>query len=325
MVARSVKINQKYINSVVRKALIEDISPNADEITKGELQDEAKRLVTLLTLSMKQIERDEAAGGDITPEVFGSQFGRVIADTTDIQKKLTQSSRDVKNVFDKIRALEQKEIAQKQKLATATDQLINSMSQASLSLLTGQYQKTKESETADLRNILGKSRTAKGTNMIPGLVAQARAGANLQQIEQSVRRSNRGAPQEQRLTDAQIQDAANQETIVRSRGDMTMHTHEPFEHDPHIDFSFKNISTILYINDSSGDTIFYKERVNEYKDIAHLKTLHEKDKVTPKANRLVLFEGDYVHTGSSPHLHKNRILINSNFINGPIPRNAPRK
>ena len=43
----------------------------------------------------------------------------------------------------------------------------------------------------------------------------------------------------------QIQDAANQETIVRSRGDMTMHTHEPFEHDPHIDFSFKNISTIL--------------------------------------------------------------------------------
>ena len=83
----------------------------------------------------------------------------------------------------------------------------------------------------------------------------------------------------------QIQDAANQETIVRSRGDMTMHTHEPFEHDPHIDFSFKNISTILYINDSSGDTIFYEERVNAYKDIAHLKTLHEKDKVTPKANR----------------------------------------
>ena len=121
----------------------------------------------------------------------------------------------------------------------------------------------------------------------------------------------------------QIQDAANQETIVRSRGDMTMHTYEPFEHDPHIDFSFKNISTILYINDSSGDTIFYEERVNAYKDIAHLKTLHEKDKVTPKANRLVLFEGDYVHTGSSPHLHKNRILINSNFINGPIPKDAP--
>ena len=122
----------------------------------------------------------------------------------------------------------------------------------------------------------------------------------------------------------QIKDAVNQETIVRSRGDMTMFVHKPFEHDPHIDFPFTNISTILYINDSSGDTIFYKQKVNEYKEIANVKKLDEKERVTPKANRLVVFEGDYVHTGSSPHEHKNRIIINSNFINGPIPDNAPR-
>lgn len=118
----------------------------------------------------------------------------------------------------------------------------------------------------------------------------------------------------------QIQDAANQETIVRSRGDMTMYVHKPFEHDPHIDFNFSNISTILYINDSSGDTVFYKEKVNRHEDIAEIKDFNEVDRVTPKANRLVMFQGDYVHTGSSPHNHKNRILINSNFCNGDIPK-----
>ena len=30
-------------------------------------------------------------------------------------------------------------------------------------------------------------------------------------------------------------------------------------------------------------------------------------------NRLVLFDGDLLHTGSSPTKHKNRILINSNY------------
>ena len=88
----------------------------------------------------------------------------------------------------------------------------------------------------------------------------------------------------------QIQDAANQETIVRSRGDMTMHTHEPFEHDPHIDFSFKNISTILYINDSSGDTIFYKDKNSD----------KETYRVKYKRGKMVLFPSSFVHQALAP-------------------------
>jgi hypothetical protein len=38
------------------------------------------------------------------------------------------------------------------------------------------------------------------------------------------------------------------------------------------------------------------------------------ERVSPKANRLVLFDGNLLHTGSSPTKHKNRILINSNYI-----------
>jgi hypothetical protein len=101
-----------------------------------------------------------------------------------------------------------------------------------------------------------------------------------------------------------IMEVVNNKFIVRSRGDMT---------DPHIDFSFPNISTVYYVNDSDGDTIFYKEKAKQHHDIKLLSKLNEVERVSPKANRLVVFEGDTVHTGSSPNKHKNRIIINSNF------------
>ena len=110
-----------------------------------------------------------------------------------------------------------------------------------------------------------------------------------------------------------IMDVVNNDFIIRSRGDMTMYTHQLFEHDPHIDFSFPNISTVYYVNDSDGDTIFYNEKAKQYDDIKAFSKLNEVERVSPKANRLVVFEGDTIHTGSSPNKHKNRIIINSNF------------
>ena len=41
--------------------------------------------------------------------------------------------------------------------------------------------------------------------------------------------------------------------------------------------------------------------------------LKECERISPKANRLALFDGDLLHTGSSPRKHKNKILINSNY------------
>jgi hypothetical protein len=41
--------------------------------------------------------------------------------------------------------------------------------------------------------------------------------------------------------------------------------------------------------------------------------LEECERISPKANRLALFDGDYLHTGSSPRKYKNKILINSNY------------
>ena len=89
--------------------------------------------------------------------------------------------------------------------------------------------------------------------------------------------------------------------ILRSKANLLTATSDNFTHSPHKDFEFNNIGTIYYVNDSDGDTILYG--LNG--EIS--------DRVSPKANRLVIFQGNQLHTGCSPNKTKSRILINSNF------------
>ena len=102
-----------------------------------------------------------------------------------------------------------------------------------------------------------------------------------------------------------LKDTVNCDYILRSRADMVMWSFEDFIHPPHVDFDYSNVATILYINDTDGDTILYNQK--------HPSEI--KERVNPKANRLVIFDGGVLHTGCSPTKHKNRILINSNFNN----------
>jgi len=115
----------------------------------------------------------------------------------------------------------------------------------------------------------------------------------------------------------QIMDSVGADYILRGRADMTMATPDNYEHSPHVDYSFKNISTVFYVNDSDGDTIFFdKEKPNNVasneEDFDRSK-LNIVNRVSPKANRLIIFDGHIAHTGCSPKNYKNRILINSNY------------
>lgn len=97
----------------------------------------------------------------------------------------------------------------------------------------------------------------------------------------------------------QIQNCVKKDKIIRARGDMTMVSTERFEHNYHQDFPYDHIASILYMNETDGETIILEDGV--------------KKTVEPEANKLVTFTGTEWHTGCSPLKHKRRILINSNY------------
>ena len=113
---------------------------------------------------------------------------------------------------------------------------------------------------------------------------------------------------------SKIQEKVNLPKILRVRADKTVWQNGFTKtYSPHTDFrkgydgasdNFK--SAIYYINDSSGDTIFFKERHN-----IDLLTIDRV--VTPKRNRLIIFDGDIIHTGQAPITHNFRHLLNLNF------------
>ena len=82
---------------------------------------------------------------------------------------------------------------------------------------------------------------------------------------------------------------------------------EDFYNTPHLDRldELKYFNAIYYVNDSDGDTFFFKKENNKY-----LIT----DKVSPKKGRLVVFDGDKYHSGRHPKESLKRVIINFNFL-----------
>jgi hypothetical protein len=110
-----------------------------------------------------------------------------------------------------------------------------------------------------------------------------------------------------------IQDYVECDYALKARYDMTLYNPENYIHPPHIDMEIDYfISTILYMNDSDGDTIIYDQVSYTSKIDPNIK-LSVKKSIEPKANRLLIFDGHCIHTGHSPSKTKNRILLNSNY------------
>ncbi len=114
-------------------------------------------------------------------------------------------------------------------------------------------------------------------------------------------------------------DYVKAEKILRSRCDMTTHNPNKVLHIPHVDFEdpyVPNITTIFYITDNKDcETVIFNRKLKEGEDKSSIdfsKTRILK-KVNPKRNRLVIFDGDYLHTGHSPTKENRRVLINTNF------------
>lgn len=82
--------------------------------------------------------------------------------------------------------------------------------------------------------------------------------------------------------------------------------------EPHTDMPSPHTVLIYYVNDSDGDTFIFDKKFdandpNQYQfDILQ--------RVSPKKNRALFFDGLYYHAGSYPIHNQHRIMINCNLI-----------
>jgi hypothetical protein len=94
------------------------------------------------------------------------------------------------------------------------------------------------------------------------------------------------------------------------QGQQEVHRKKTFYNPPHIDPIGKikegdhPIVAIYYAEDSDGDTFFFDTYGHDRKIIK---------RVSPKAGRVVIFDGDISHAGSPPQHSKSRIVANFNF------------
>lgn len=120
----------------------------------------------------------------------------------------------------------------------------------------------------------------------------------------------------------QIKDLVKKDQIYRARADMTVYSLDGYRHSPHVDLFLnkeknsylENVTSIFYVNESDGNTVLYNEKLISCNDKVKEKNLTIMQEINPIPNRLLIFDGRHIHTGHSPQKHKNRILINSNYV-----------
>jgi hypothetical protein len=111
-------------------------------------------------------------------------------------------------------------------------------------------------------------------------------------------------------------------SILRIRCILNTAADENYEFGSHIDLYQPHRTAIIYLNDSDGDTIIYNERLNptlstlggniEIDDQTQPE-LTVKETVTPKANRMTIFDGHLYHSGRTPTSVSRRVAININY------------
>lgn len=88
----------------------------------------------------------------------------------------------------------------------------------------------------------------------------------------------------------------------------------------HVDYERPHQTALLYLDDSDGDTVIYKERYNPMIKIRsddHWERIEasatEAMRVSPKSNRMFFFNGLHYHAGHMPIASARRIAVNINY------------
>jgi hypothetical protein len=79
---------------------------------------------------------------------------------------------------------------------------------------------------------------------------------------------------------------------------------------PHVDYFYPHDTIIYYFNNSDGDTRMFEPVFNGFPEPEIFPTVH---RITPMANRLVLFNGLQYHTATNPINSTRRVILNINL------------
>lgn len=114
--------------------------------------------------------------------------------------------------------------------------------------------------------------------------------------------------------------------LIRMRVGFITALSETFTHAPHVDYVYPHNTALIYLHETDGDTILYdnfhdlflqhKEPTMTNLDYynKHVKdNLKVASSISPKSNRVVLFDGLQYHCSSTPKKYSHRVVININY------------
>jgi hypothetical protein len=102
------------------------------------------------------------------------------------------------------------------------------------------------------------------------------------------------------------------ERIARIRLALTTSVGKEVQHLPHVDYFLPHKVLLYYVNDSDGDTFMFNEMYSP-ENHNSLSNFTLKQRVTPKKNRAIIFDGLTYHNSSKPVKNTARYVINIDF------------
>lgn len=110
------------------------------------------------------------------------------------------------------------------------------------------------------------------------------------------------------------------EEIFRLRIGLIPRAGREIVHLPHTDEHQHHKTALYCVSGKSGDTVFYNERA-EFTGIEGDNTMPPRpskftiqQRITPKPNQLVVFDGSIYHSSSTPTDDEPRVMLNVNFV-----------
>jgi len=106
----------------------------------------------------------------------------------------------------------------------------------------------------------------------------------------------------------------NTHELIRLRAVLSNYQHGFDSHNfnlPHVDYPCNHISAVYYLNETDGDTWIFDQYYQGKIEPDHYTV---KQRINPKPNRLLIFDGLQYHTASNPVKYNNRLIANLNFV-----------